>query len=79
MELYCSLLKSCLLKGLSSGNSANLSEGDNEEAQGKTMAQGREHNSWSKELWIDLIWFLGSVSFNFALLLPVNSCNNIKE
>lgn len=40
---------------------------------------GREHNSWSKELWIDLIWFLGSVSFNFALLLPVNSCNNIKE
>lgn len=45
----------------------------------KTMAQGKEHKSWSKELWIDLIWFLGSVSFNFAVLLPVNSCNNIKE
>lgn len=45
----------------------------------KTMAQGREHKSWSKELWIDLIWCLGSASLNFAVLLPVNSCNNIKE
>lgn len=42
------------------------------------MAQGKEHKSCSKELWIDLIWFLGSTSFNFAVL-PVNSCNHIKE